>query len=163
LNNATCAAAIAASLLLASAILAQRGDDALDGGDPLYRAARLGDTAEVAALLSSGAKPDAPVVRWTGDAGWTPLMIAAAEGHTTVVKKLLESGAPVDQRNERGRTALLFAAWYNHFETAVVLVEAGADPEAADVLGQTPLGLARLKTAFDMIYLLENNDFRSPP
>lgn len=165
----SCAAGIAACLLLATAILAQKEDarapvrEALDGGSPLYRAARLGDIAGVAALLSDGAKPDATVARWAGDAGWTPLMIAAAEGHTAVAQTLLESGSPVDQRNARGRTALLFAAWYNHSDTAAVLLDAGADPEAADVLGQTPLSLAHLKSASDMIHLLESKVRRRSP
>ena len=165
----SCAAGIAASLLLATAILARQEDeraparDALDGESSLYRAARLGDIAGVSALLSNGAKLDVTVARWPGDAGWTPLMIAAAEGHTAVAQQLLDSGATVDQRNARGRTALLFAAWYDHADTAAVLLDAGADPEAADVLGQTPLSLAQLKSASDMIHLLESKVHRPAP
>lgn len=113
------------------------------GETPLFRAARGGDVGTVALLLQRGLDPAATVRRWPGDRGWTPLMIAAAGGHATVVDQLLAAGAPVDERNDSGRTALAFAAFYGRGAAARALLAAGADPDARDTEGLTPRVLAK--------------------
>jgi ankyrin repeat protein len=55
-------------------------------------------------------------------------MLAAYNGHTTVVRRLLERGADLTAQNAEGRTALMFAATGSFPKTVEVLLKAGADP-----------------------------------
>jgi ankyrin repeat protein len=41
--------------------------------------------------------------------GWTPLIVAAREGHKDVVELLLTNGANIDQQSGSGWTALMSA------------------------------------------------------
>ncbi|KAH6626149.1 ankyrin repeat-containing domain protein [Chaetomium sp. MPI-SDFR-AT-0129] len=72
----------------------------------------------------------------------TPLLWAAAEGHLTVVRQLLETGAEVGLTDDRGRTLLSLAAGNGHGEIAKLLLEQGAQAESADDQGRTPLSWA---------------------
>ena len=49
------------------------------------------------------------------------------EGHTSVVKLLVENGADVDAQNNRGFTPLMFACTRSHVQTVREIVQAGAD------------------------------------
>lgn len=60
--------------------------------------------------------------------GLTPLMKAAARGHTEAVKVLLDLGADIDRKDNVGYTALMKCE-DKHPETAAVLVERGAKVE----------------------------------
>jgi ankyrin repeat protein len=71
-----------------------------------------------------------------------PLHYAAREGHTAVVKLLLESGARVDQPEANGVRPLLLAILNDHTDTARFLIEHGADVNADDWYGRTPLWAA---------------------
>lgn len=53
---------------------------------------------------------------------------------TKTVKKLVESGADVNARNESGRTALFTAIYQNNTDIALYLIEKGAKCELTDVL-----------------------------
>jgi len=101
------------------------------GDSLLYEAAFLGEDAFVAALIEAGATVDfrtaLPGFGAASSVGWTPLMIAAAEGHEPVVVRLIAAGADVNARNARGRTALMFAASYGFRSIAETLLENGAD------------------------------------
>ena len=57
---------------------------------------------------------------------------------------LLEAGADLAARNERGTTPLHDAAFRGNAETVTVLLEAGADLEARNESGTTPLHMAAL-------------------
>lgn len=61
--------------------------------------------------------------RWYGR---TALMIAALEGHSDVVRLLIEAGSNLDVVDEEGASALSLARNYGHLDVAAVLVEAGA-------------------------------------
>jgi hypothetical protein len=108
----------------------KKGIDAYDherkgvGPSQLYRAADGGDTALLTQLLEIGFDPNTPL----GPPGWTPLLIAAANGHEQAVSKLLEFGADVNALNDRGRSALMFAANYGFEAIAKALLLHGADP-----------------------------------
>jgi len=103
----------------------------------LYTAAAAGNTNTVKELLAGGADPNTPL----GWPGWTPLMIAAAEGHQEAVSILLKAGANANARNNLGRTALMFASTYGYVEIAQILLEHGAQPNVVpnDNTGWTAL------------------------
>ncbi|WVZ86206.1 hypothetical protein U9M48_033028 [Paspalum notatum var. saurae] len=82
---------------------------ALEKGMPggfyaLHCASRRGDTAAVRHLASTGCDVNIP----DGD-GYTPLMLAAREGHAGVCEILISYGARCDLRTPRGETALSLA------------------------------------------------------
>jgi hypothetical protein len=58
---------------------------------PLFDACAIGDEPKACALLATGLD-----VNWHNKQGATPLHIAACDGHTNVVRMLLEQGAEVD-------------------------------------------------------------------
>jgi ankyrin repeat protein len=74
--------------------------------------------------------------------GDIPLILAADEGHTTIVKRLLAAGANPNIVNKRDESALMYAAFKGHTAIVELLLTAGADPNAADESGCTAMGLA---------------------
>ena len=77
--------------------------------------------------------------------GQTALMWAAWEGHTQVVRALIEHGADVHARTTTGYTALLLAAREGYQETTQALLEAGADVNEAAEDGTTALVIATIR------------------
>ena len=97
---------------VAAALATPRGAAAVDAADcagyrPLHYAARRGDEAIVAALLSS---PATNINARTEGGQATPLMRAAAGGHGGVVAVLLSAGAEVGAVDGDGQTAAHKAA-----------------------------------------------------
>ena len=74
--------------------------------------------------------------------GYTPLMLAAQEGHEEVMKKLILAGANLGMQGRDGNTALHYAADHKHFACGILLVEEGASVTTKNNLSQTPLDLA---------------------
>jgi len=78
----------------------------------------------------------------------TPLMAAAQAGRVDDVRRLLHSGADVNENVEDlgGLNALMLASWRGHVEVVKVLLEAGADPNASGGIAHvgyyTPLVMA---------------------
>ncbi len=72
-----------------------------------------------------------------------PTLIAAAErGDLATLRKLLDSGAAVNQGDARGRNAVLAATQGGHEAAARLLIERGADVNAQDELSDTAFLLA---------------------
>jgi ankyrin repeat protein len=72
--------------------------------------------------------------------GFTPLLLAARDGHVDAVQALLDAGAAVNQVSTGDRTSPLLAATINgHFDLAKLLLDRGADPQLAAANGVTPL------------------------
>ena len=73
------------------------------------------------------------------------LVFAANNGDAAALKRLLDSGAPLNARGPHGATALLAAATseFDRAEKVRLLLEAGADPNLAANDGRTPLAYAR--------------------
>lgn len=96
---------------------------ALEKGMPggfyaLHCASRRGDIAAVRHLASAGCDVNIP----DGD-GYTPLMLAAREGHAAVCELLISYGARCDTRTPRGETALSLAratAAFNKAEDVIM-------------------------------------------
>jgi uncharacterized protein len=79
-------------------------------------------------------------------------LIAAAErGAVEEVERLLRDGAPVDERDARGRTALLVATIHNRVEVARLLIAAGADVNAKDHAQDSPFLYAGAEGRLDIL------------
>jgi ankyrin repeat protein len=61
-----------------------------------------------------------------------------------VVSYLVDTGAHIDDRDDRGRTALMTAAEGNHADIAKLLLERGADPSLRDKAGKSAADLTTL-------------------
>ena len=113
------------------------------GQSPIVFAAARGFTAIVGRLLDAGVDParryghDLTALMWA--AGYTD-DTPAAEGVATT-RLLLERGAPLDARDDRGMTALMIAAERGHPRVVDLLLEAGADPTLRDRRGRTAADL----------------------
>ena len=83
-----------------------------------------------------------------GIGGFTPLLIAAMEGHNEVVELLISKGADVDARQYGyGLSPLRFAAARGYKEIVELLISKGADVNAKRGDGITALDLAKGETA----------------
>lgn len=100
-------------------------------------------------LLEKGAKIDSE------DGENSALMGVAFKGYTEIARKLIETGANVNQRNANGATALTFAATFGHIDIAKMLLKKGADIYVPDSRGKTPLDHARMQENWEMYDLLE--------
>ncbi len=86
------------------------------------------------------------------------LIFAASEGHTAIVKLLLEEGANPDIQNNIGWTVLIFAASKGHTAIVKLLLEHGADPNIQEEDGWTALIWAASKGNMAMVQaLLQHN------
>jgi ankyrin repeat protein len=104
----------------------------------LHVAAEHGRTASVHRLVAQqGCEVDA------ADAyGWRALHFAAANGHVTCVRALLDGGASVDPREGVDWTPLHMAGMNGRTECARELVQRGADISAVNKYGLTALHVA---------------------
>lgn len=118
----------------------------------LHHAAFDGSMRLTRTLLSGGS---ADIDRRTdGGFGFTPLALAAQEGHYGIVKLLLQNGARQSVRNDGGCTALIMSAIHGHAQVAQLLIDSGAEVDAADSNGVTSLYSAALKGHPKVVKLL---------
>lgn len=106
---------------------------------PLFMAIYNGDAAKTSALLE--AHPEM-LNESAGDAGATPVHIAACYGRGTILADLLRRGADINARTAHGHTALHDAIDHSHANCIVVLLEHNADTTLRDDTGRTPYQLA---------------------
>jgi len=66
------------------------------------------------------------------------LVGVAQDGDMAALRRLLDSGVPVDARDGRRRTALLAATHANRVDAARLLIERGADVNAKDEIQDSP-------------------------
>ncbi len=93
------------------------------------------------------------------DTKLTPLHMAAYNGHTSVVKLLIENDAAIDARDREGKTALTHACTGPFQETVALLLEAGADINAREATeGFTPLMMAAGLGQMEVVKVLLRND-----
>ncbi|MGV3524873.1 MAG: ankyrin repeat domain-containing protein [Candidatus Sericytochromatia bacterium] len=88
-------------------------------------------------LLAQGAQPD-PV----NDAGKSPLMYAAKDGHLEIVKLLAAKGASLHRRDAEGKTVLSHALSRNNPSVVSFLLDGGA--RVAELLPEHQLALLQL-------------------
>ena len=107
----------------------------------------------VAFLLENGANINDKEYRDLIDQ--TPLIIAAFNGCTDIVKMLLDAGANIEHKNDQGENALISAAQEGNINVVKILLDAGADVNQSNTDGETALDLAiRLKQKKELIDLL---------
>ena len=104
----------------------------------LLNACCKGDMLVVEPLIGHGCKVSCVSVD-----GYTPLMVAAQEGHEEVMKKLILAGANVRTQDEHGNTALHYAAVNRHIQCGINLVEGGASVSVENKSLEIPLDLAK--------------------
>lgn len=127
----------------------------------IHQAAEQGDADEVDRLASGGLFRRGVDVDTQEDGwGYTPLHLAAKEGHVETVQVLLDHGASVNIQNVYGWTPLHVAAVRNYTDIARLLLKHGADVEAQDNYNQTPLEAAEGKGHQKMIELLKRYEQR---
>jgi ankyrin repeat protein len=121
------------------AALAKGGAQASSEGAAaaLMRAALIGHTAAVRALLEGGAAVDGLDAQ-----GWTPLMQAVFAGHLDTIRALIQRGADVNRKDRAGWTPLMEAASKGHREAVIILLASGADVKAKSGKGWTALKAA---------------------
>lgn len=76
------------------------------------------------------------------NAGWSALHYAAFNGHEGIVRDLIERGANLNARAPNHRTALMFAARNGHEAVVRLLLSAGANPEMGDLEGNDAAKIA---------------------
>ena len=104
------------------------------GENALMIACLQGDLALVERMVERGAEINKP--------GWTPLAYAATNGHTAIVKFLLDHSAYIDAAAPNGSTPLMMAAYFGQSSTVQLLLQEGADPNLKNAMGFTALKLA---------------------
>ena len=113
------------------------------GQNALLWAAERGNLQTVDLLLERGAQIEPPV-----------LHVAAREGHTGVVEKLIDAGADVDATWSCGNTALMWAAEEDHADTVRLLVARGADMKLRDDAGESAGDTAAKKGNTNIVRIL---------
>lgn len=88
------------------------------------------------------------------DSGTTPLMLAAARGHTDLISFMLQNGFDVDEQDFDNGTAINYAMVGNQIDAASLLVLSGADLESKRSDGITVLMGAVQISSFPMIRAL---------
>jgi len=99
----------------------------------LLEASFSGDLETVLKKLKEGADPNC-----VNSEGSTPLHLAAAWGHSSVVKNILKHGGNADNLGPSGWTPLHAACFFGHFETVRLLLKSGADTEVENDDGNIP-------------------------
>lgn len=132
----------------------------------IHKAAEAGETEAVRILVESGEDVDR-----VGIGGDTPIHLAVREGHTGVVKELINQECDVDKNNKgpfEGVSPLHIAAKKGDTESVDLLLESGAEPDitprednpAPELLGEinskTPLHVATMKGNKEVVKLLVN-------
>ena len=112
----------------AEEVLAERSP-----GEKFSIAIEYGDLAAVKALVEGGQSPDTPIM--LSEYRTTPLIEAAEDGRTEIVRYLISKGADVNGKGIGGKTPLVAALTYD--DVVELLLKAGADVKATNDQGST--------------------------
>lgn len=84
----------------------------------------------------------------------TPLCVAISKGDFELVKKLVEYGADVNGKIQRGTTPLMMAARYSNVDITRFLLSKGAKLNIEDNEGHTALDHAKSVNATEVVKVL---------
>jgi ankyrin repeat protein len=118
--------------------------------EAIHRATIDGRLDEVQKLLSEGIDVN---VKNSSYYDYTPLHVAAWQGHLDIARLLLSKGAAIEANSDFG-TPLHVAANYGHAKFAELLLDDGANVEAQTKDRVTPLHEAASKCQLDVLKLL---------
>ena len=118
------------------------------------RAAADGNVRSMRLLQMAGARIN------TQGSCCAPLLLAAGEGRLDAVRYLLDQGADVNARDERGRSALTEAAFYGNAPVIKELILRGADINVVSDQG-TALDIATSTKHEDAVELLKHYGAKS--
>ena len=93
--------------------------------------------------------------------GWPPLSYAAYNGHPEIVDYLLKHGAEVNGKTGNGSTALFFASRFGHMEVVQLLLKNQADPTVENENGETAVDWALKSANTDIEAILREAGGRS--
>ena len=99
-----------------------------------HQAAVTGDRRGVALFLEARVNTEI-----SNERGWTPMMLAAFNGHDEVIRVLIKHQANVHAGDLNGNTALHWAADAGQMSSAKLLIENRAEVDAINNSGITPL------------------------
>jgi len=116
------------------------------GRTSLYLACMYGKSSfeVVKRLLANGANPNSVSME-----GWTPLLAACSRSHLHVIRLLIDAGADIGHRNNRGETPLHIAFtghlharvddWESHdlYKVATYLIQQGASVDMPNNVGRS--------------------------
>ncbi|WP_377192862.1 ankyrin repeat domain-containing protein [Ruegeria meonggei] len=125
-------------------VLLEHGADANTSytfGSPIHAAARANDTAVVALLLENGTNPDLIA----GDFDQSPIHEAAARAAIEAAELLIEHGADVNFRNNKGRPPIHAAAMSGKKDMVDFLRINGATPNLPEPITQGELENANIE------------------
>ncbi|KAL1843643.1 hypothetical protein VTJ49DRAFT_625 [Mycothermus thermophilus] len=108
-----------------------------DGETALHIAARFGHDECARVLIRGTAEQKADLELTEKSFAWTPLHIAAVDGHLSVAQLLVDAGADVDKSDSSGWTAKEHAALRGHLPIARLLAEHSRRTEDDDATGTT--------------------------
>lgn len=108
-----------------------------------------GDVAKVKFLLKYGGNQIS--VNEKNKFGLTPLQQSCLEGNIRLVMILLDHGADIEGKDDKGWTALHFGIIAGHCNIVSLLIESCADLTCVDCKGRLPIDLAQNE---DMLVLL---------
>lgn len=118
--------------------LIMMGEDKKEYMDPnLFDHVKDGNCAAIAYELLDGAEIDVKDKDM-----WTPLHIAALNGHEQMVDFFLRMGANMDSKNHMGRMPLHVAVSHNQVKVTKILLERGANPFALTKDKKYPMDFA---------------------
>ncbi|MGL5018560.1 MAG: ankyrin repeat domain-containing protein, partial [Luteolibacter sp.] len=119
-----------------------------EASDRLVDAAYQNDLTAVRALVTAGAKPDAP-----NALGANAVAMVCMNGNAAMLSYLLESGASAESVSS-GEPVLVTAARAGHAECVAMLLDKGANAKSAGSKGQSALMWAAAGGHGEVIALL---------
>ncbi|MGB5474570.1 MAG: ankyrin repeat domain-containing protein [Gammaproteobacteria bacterium] len=123
------------------------------GETPLHLAVMRGDMSMTWMLLEGGADFNA-----TDQAvGYSPLQIAALQGHSEICEALIRYGAGVDALTSRHETALHLAARAGHGAVVAVLLKYRTNTGIRNNAGQTARQIAEQQGHVELVSLMDQH------
>lgn len=114
-----------------------------------HRAIETGNRLAVALFLEARVNTEI-----YNERGWTPLILAAFNGHNEIVSTLIKHRANVHASDLLGNTALHWAAYAGQTSSAKLLIENRAGIDACNNSGMTPLFQATIRRRLGDVLLL---------